>query len=97
MSTHGAGLVVFVGSNRGVLRSTRHERQRIACLLNYVALTVYKIDQSDVDGEPKAHFKCLKELVGERGFEPPTPWSRTRFQDLLKSIEFYCFQVIAVE
>ena len=22
------------------------------------------------------HFKCLKELVGERGFEPPTPWSR---------------------
>jgi hypothetical protein len=22
--------------------------------------------------------KCLKKLVGERGFEPPTPWSRTR-------------------
>ncbi len=21
---------------------------------------------------------CLKRLVGERGFEPPTPWSRTR-------------------
>ncbi len=21
---------------------------------------------------------CLKKLVGERGFEPPTPWSRTR-------------------
>ena len=20
---------------------------------------------------------CLKEMVGERGFEPPTPWSRT--------------------
>ncbi len=22
-------------------------------------------------------FMCLKRLVGERGFEPPTPWSRT--------------------
>ena len=22
--------------------------------------------------------KCLVKLVGERGFEPPTPWSRTR-------------------
>src|SRR6266478_2699516 len=22
-------------------------------------------------------FKSLKRLVGERGFEPPTPWSRT--------------------
>jgi hypothetical protein len=24
------------------------------------------------------------ELVGERGFEPPTPWSRTRFSRLLE-------------
>ena len=34
------------------------------------------------------HDICLKRLVGERGFEPPTPWSRTRFQSLLKSVEF---------
>jgi hypothetical protein len=31
--------------------------------------------------------KLLILLVGERGFEPPTPWSRTRFQRLLKSVE----------
>jgi hypothetical protein len=40
--------------------------------------TVYKIDHSGVDGSPEVRFKCLKRLVGERGFEPPTPWSRTR-------------------
>ena len=39
--------------------------------------TVYKIDTIDVDGKPEVQFKCLKRLVGERGFEPPTPWSRT--------------------
>src|ERR1700730_1319432 len=38
-----------------------------------------------------------KQLVGERGFEPPTPWSRTRFRQLLNSIEFYRPQVIDVE
>jgi hypothetical protein len=31
--------------------------------------------------------KVLKIMVGERGFEPPTPWSRTRFKDLLQRIE----------
>jgi hypothetical protein len=40
--------------------------------------TVYKIDTIDVDGKPEVQFKCLKIMVGERGFEPPTPWSRTR-------------------
>jgi hypothetical protein len=59
-----------------VPRPTRQERQRTACLLNCVALTVYKFDHSAVDGNPEARFKCLKKLVGERGFEPPTPWSR---------------------
>jgi len=68
-----------------------------ACLLNYVALTVYKFDHSDVDGNPEVRFKCLKKLVGERGFEPPTPWSRTGFQSLLKSVGFFCFQVVRVE
>ena len=37
------------------------------------------------------------DMVGERGFEPPTPWSRTRFNHLLNLIAFCCFQVIEVE
>ena len=45
-------------------------------LLNSEDLTVYKFDYTDVDEKTEAHFKCLKRLVGERGFEPPTPWSR---------------------
>ena len=28
-------------------------------------------------------------LVGERGFEPPTPWSRTRFRTLVKLSEIW--------
>src|SRR5580700_3461435 len=40
--------------------------------------TVYNFDTNDVDGKPEVTFMCLKRLVGERGFEPPTPWSRTR-------------------
>ena len=47
-------------------------------LLNSEDLTVYDFDHSGVDGNPEVHFKLLKRLVGERGFEPPTPWSRTR-------------------
>jgi hypothetical protein len=30
-------------------------------------------------------------MVGERGFEPPTPWSRTGFDGFLVSIEIWCF------
>jgi len=37
------------------------------------------------------------EMVGERGFEPPTPWSRTRFQPLLKSGGICCSEVIVIE
>ena len=40
--------------------------------------TVYYFDTIDVDGKPEVLFKRLKILVGERGFEPPTPWSRIR-------------------
>ena len=29
-----------------------------------------------------------KDMAGERGFEPPTPWSRTRFESSLKFVEF---------
>src|SRR5271156_5828898 len=60
-------------------------------------MTVYKIDTIDVDEKPEMQFKCLKRLVGERGFEPPTPWSRTRFKLLLKLVEFYCLQLIGAE
>jgi len=60
-------------------------------------ISVYKIIYSAVDGNPEARFKCFKRLVGERGFEPPTPWSRTRSRGFLKSLGFACFQVIAVE
>jgi hypothetical protein len=52
--------------------------------------TVYKIVYSDVTEKPEGAFNVLKELVGERGFEPPTPWSRTRFQSLLKSVVIRC-------
>src|ERR1700680_3040720 len=45
----------------------------------------------------KFRRKWLKRLVGERGFEPPTPWSRTRFQRLLNSIEICRPQTIDVE
>ena len=58
--------------------STIKEQCGIIRILNSEALTVYKIDYSDVDGKPEVSFMCLKRLVGERGFEPPTPWSRNR-------------------
>jgi hypothetical protein len=59
--------------------------------------TVYKIDTIDVDGKPEVQFKCLKRLVGERRFEPPTPWSRTRFRLLLNPIDLCRSQAFAVE
>ncbi len=54
---------------------------------NQRSSTVYNFETIDVDGKPEVTFKCLKRMVGERGFEPPTPWSRTRFGALWKSIE----------
>jgi len=60
-------------------------------------MTVYNFDTIDVDGKPEVQFKCLKRLVGERGFEPPTPWSRTRFRRLLNSIETCRLLVAVVE
>jgi hypothetical protein len=47
-------------------------------LLGKSGLRVYNFDTIDVDGKPEVQFMCLKRLVGERGFEPPTPWSRKR-------------------
>ena len=40
---------------------------------------------------------ALQRMVGARGFEPPTPWSRTRFDTLLKLVEFCCFELIQDE
>jgi hypothetical protein len=59
--------------------------------LNSAVYTVFKIVYSAVDEKPEMQFICLKGLVGERGFEPPTPWSRTRFESLLKSPEIWRF------
>jgi hypothetical protein len=61
------------------------------------SMTVYNFDTIAVDGKPEVHFKSLKKLVGERGFEPPTPWSRTRFQQLVSFTELYRPQVVFVE
>ncbi len=36
------------------------------------------------------------ELIGGRASTVPTPWSRTRFQSLLKSIELWSFEVICL-
>jgi hypothetical protein len=47
----------------------------------------YKIVYSGFLNRGKNTCKLLILLVGERGFEPPTPWSRTRFRGLLKSVE----------
>ena len=38
-----------------------------------------------------------KRMVGARGFEPPTPWSRTKFQPPLKPVKFCCPQWTALE
>ena len=46
---------------------------------------------------PMSPERTLKQMVGERGFEPPTPWSRTRFYRLLNPIEFCRPQEIDVE
>jgi hypothetical protein len=41
--------------------------------------------------------RLILKMVGERGFEPPTPWSRTSFNRLLKSIEILSFQLLWIE
>jgi hypothetical protein len=41
--------------------------------------------------------KWLKTMVGERGFEPPTPWSRTRFKTLLKFVGICCPQLLKID
>jgi hypothetical protein len=57
-------------------------------------LTVYNFDYTAVDGKPEVLFICLKRLVGERGFEPPTPWSRTRSRTFRAFCGFSLLQVL---
>jgi len=64
-----------IGQNRPLDFGLRHGANRGWKISD--ARTVYNFDTIDVDGKPEVHFKYLKKLVGERGFEPPTPWSRT--------------------
>jgi hypothetical protein len=54
-------------------------------MLNLEALTDYKIVYIGILDDLGNGCKLLKILVGERGFEPPTPWSRNynRFAKLL--------------
>jgi hypothetical protein len=54
----------------------RWGRGQCGRVLNCEEITVYKFDHSTVDERPAVRFTLLKTLVGERGFEPPTPWSR---------------------
>ena len=48
------------------------------CLLNLEVLTIYKIIYSAVDETPGVRDNSLKRMVGAKGFEPSTSWSRTR-------------------
>jgi hypothetical protein len=63
----------------GALLADSWDCQRI----ELCALTVYKIDYSDVDEKPETLLMCLKILVGEREFEPPTSWRLLECQPLL--------------
>ena len=47
-------------------------------MLNLEDLTDYKIVYIGILDDPGNGCKLLILMVGERGFEPPTPWSRTR-------------------
>src|SRR4051812_16003353 len=42
------------------------------------SIAIYKIIYTAVDEKPEVQRNFRKTLVGARGFEPPTPWSRTR-------------------
>jgi hypothetical protein len=55
-------------------------------LLNLEDLTDYKIVYIGILGDPGNGCKLLKIMVGERGFEPPTPWSRTNELQTLSAL-----------
>ena len=72
-------------------------RARVSVFMRVAALEHLVQNHVGWFGVPAAAVNSWKQMVGERGFEPPTPWSRTRFQRLLNSIEFCRPQVIGVE
>jgi hypothetical protein len=75
----------------------RSQAERVGHPPENLETRLYKIAHSDVMAKPEVSGNLLKELVGERGFEPPTPWSRTRFSRPLKPAESCCLQLIDVE
>src|SRR6266568_8528888 len=71
---HAPGGLAGPGNNCNLAISIHHN----SSLLRLEDIPVYKIVYSRfLDGLRTAGM-CLKILVGERGFEPPTHWSRTR-------------------
>jgi len=46
---------------------------------------------------PVSQDRTMKTLVGERGFEPPTPGPETRFRSILKLVEICDFYLIDIE
>jgi hypothetical protein len=61
-------------------RRVRHAGRNLVLTSRCVGLggsDIYKIIYTAVDTQPESQRKRLKIMVGERGFEPPTPWSRT--------------------
>jgi hypothetical protein len=55
-------------------------------LFNSEDLTGYKIVYIRILGDPGSGCKLLKNMVGERGFEPTTPWSRTLKRKTLSAL-----------
>ena len=70
---------VAANPNRRSLVSTcLREVRRSVQLLIHEDFTDHKIAHSRFSRDVRTSRILLKRLVGERGFEPPTPWSRTR-------------------
>jgi hypothetical protein len=71
-----------IGNIAAGLQEASEERRpefiQIKQVFELLGFDAYKIDYSGVDARPEMRFMHLKIMVGERGFEPPTPWSRTR-------------------
>ena len=85
----------FCGRAQGVKTAWRHS---ISFAFNKTLSAHLVIwEQMKTNWPFRNRSNLLKKLVGARGFEPPTPWSRTRFQNLLNFVEICCFQVILLE
>jgi hypothetical protein len=48
---------------------------------------IYNLTYGLLDEGPDARDKSLKQMVGAKGFEPSTSWSRTRREDLLEPMD----------